>query len=506
MLRKRQADDIDTYRVVKKADRFTNNQSGYGFVVDENGAKDKDHDLEKSRTNNMPSAEEKCLSSDDEILEELVFGGLKKKEADSIETPLFFIDKGPQKSDVTKSGAAWVDEDDDDVQEGTHDQPIWSRGMGNMKHQRIRTGDRKAEFEKIVGEAAAWTKIPEKTESEEDVLLTTNFNYVTKSENLSRGILEFQRCIDANKELPSRRMEACEFHKGAQISLTAGEDCRLNLFQVDGKLNSKLHSFFTEKFPIRCAHFLESGKEIVMTSGLRYFYSYDLISGKIVKFPCIRGTSENKTQKFHVSPDGKHLIFQSRRGHLHLVSTLTKELVKTVKVNGGVHDIAFRKQGQEFLAFGEEGTVTIWDIRNKGCFHSFTDDGCTVGTALAVSPNGKYVACGSRSGIVNVYDESCMTNDNPTPVKSVKNLQNSTYSLQFNSTSEMLAMASAECDNAVRLLHVPSMSVFTNFPGPENRFLRKVFKVDFSPNSGYLMLGNVSGRAFLFRMQHYKSY
>lgn len=506
MSRKRLANDMDKFPWMKKANRSMGHQSKYGFGEDKRGANNMNSDWEESKKTSDISYADNNHSSDDEALEELVFGGSRKKETESEEKPLFFIDKGIEKSDASCSGAAWIDEDDEDGTEGTHDQPVRSRGMGNMKYQQMRTGDRKAEFEKIVGEAPAWTKIPEKSNSDEDALLTSNFNYITKSESLSKGILEFQRCTDVNKEQTSYRLEACEFHKTAQISLTAGQDCRLNLFQVDGKLNSKLHSLFTEKFPIHCAHFLESGKEIIITSNVRYFYSYDLIAGKIAKFPFIKGTADRMTNRYYVSPDGKHLIFNSTHGHMHLVSARTKELVKTVKVNGWVHDVAFRKNGQEFLAYGEEGVVTIWDIRTTGCYHSFVNDGCTEGHGLAVSPNGKYVACGSRSGIVNIYDESCMKSGNPTPVKALKNLKHSTYSLQFNSTSEMLGMSSAECDNAVKLVHVPSMTVFSNFPGMQNKYLRRVFRLDFSPNSGYLMLGNMSGRAFLYRMQHYKSY
>lgn len=446
--------------------------------------------------------------SDEELLEEIVLGKSKTAEIEEDQVDnLFFIDKGSGEPEEAV-GAAWMDDDDDDGTQGTFDQPVWSRGIGNMTYQRMHTGDRKTEFEKVVGEAPSWTKIPDEDEKidRESELLTTNFNYCTKSERLSKGILEFQRCTDANKAQTSGRMSTCEFHKKAQIAITAGEDCRLDLFQIDGKVNPKIHSYFVEKFPIRCAHMLKSGSEIVMTSHFRYFYGYDLIRDKVCRYPFIKGVGNTGLKKFSVSPDGNYLVFVSRHGYLHLVSARNKELIKTVKVNGHVADVAFRKDGQQFLAAGEEGVVSIFDIRNKRCLHSFMDEGCSHGEALAVSPNNQYIACGSQSGIVNVYDDTCMNSRNPSPVKAFKNLQYSTYGLKFNSTSEILAMCSAECDNAVKLVHVPSMSVFSNFPGLEHSRLRLVFSVDFSPNNGYLMLGNRAGNAMLFRLQHYKSY
>ena len=58
-----------------------------------------------------------------------------------------------------------------------------------------------------------------------------------------------------------------------------------------------------------------------------------------------------------------------------------------------------------------------------------------------MSPNGQFVACGSESGIVNVYERSeCMSSPSPKPLKSVMNLTTSVDSLQFNSTRLAFSM------------------------------------------------------------------
>jgi hypothetical protein len=41
-----------------------------------------------------------------------------------------------------------------------------------------------------------------------------------------------------------------------------------------------------------------------------------------------------------------------------------------------------------------DGRVYIWDVRQRKCRHVFVDDGCIHSSSLAVSPNGRYVACG----------------------------------------------------------------------------------------------------------------
>lgn len=132
--------------------------------------------------------------------------------------------------------------------------------------------------------------------------------------------------------------------------------------------------------------------------------------------------------------------------------------------------------------------------------------GCLAGTSLALSPNGEYVACGSSSGIVNIYDNKCFTTENPQPIKAMKNLHTSVTGLCFNSTSEILAYSSDAADNAVKLLHVPSLTTFSNFPGFGNKTIRLARKMDFSPNSGYFLIGNHKGCALMYRLNHYSNY
>ena len=74
----------------------------------------------------------------------------------------------------------------------------------------------------------------------------------------------------------------------------------------------------------------------------------------------------------------------------------------------------------------------VWDLSTRDCVHSFTDEGCLLGTSLAVAPNNKYVACGSDCGVVNVYDGQCLTSERPTPLKSIMNLTTSISCASFN--------------------------------------------------------------------------
>ncbi len=66
----------------------------------------------------------------------------------------------------------------------------------------------------------------------------------------------------------------------------------------------------------------------------------------------------------------------------------------------------------------ENGEVYVWDMNAKVCVHKFVDDGCIKGTSIAISPTQQYLACGSSSGVVNLYNTSQLENNSlPKPDK-----------------------------------------------------------------------------------------
>lgn len=60
---------------------------------------------------------------------------------------------------------------------------------------------------------------------------------------------------------------------------------------------------------------------------------------------------------------------------------------------------------------------------------------------------------------------------------------------------------------ALRVLHVPTFSVFQNWPAQvQPSPLGHVSDVAFSPHSGYLAVGNSAGKALLYRMLSFAAY
>lgn len=90
-------------------------------------------------------------------------------------------------------------------------------------------------------------------------------------------------------------------------------------------------------------------------------------------------------------------------------------------------------------------------MKTRYCVKKMQDEGCLQGIKMALSSNNQILATGSSSGIVNLY-EMPAKNEFITPTKVLSNLVTSITALQFNGTSEILALASNEKNNAVRLV------------------------------------------------------
>ena len=80
--------------------------------------------------------------------------------------------------------------------------------------------------------------------------------------------------------------------------------------------------------------------------------------------------------------------------------------------------------------FAAGGEVYVWDLGARDCVRRFVDEGCIRGTSLAISPNNRYLATGSDSGVVNLYDRREVVNKgvggaNPKPLKTFLNLTTS---------------------------------------------------------------------------------
>nr|XP_020670502.1 U3 small nucleolar RNA-associated protein 18 homolog isoform X1 [Pogona vitticeps]XP_020670510.1 U3 small nucleolar RNA-associated protein 18 homolog isoform X1 [Pogona vitticeps] len=457
------------------------------------------------------------LQSPSAQIDDVVSGSLLEQESDGSEA------ESEEEETCSSRKPAWIDEDDEteEIIDMTH---RYRKNMMKSDAEKKVTKEKlqkrlQEQFQSAMGATPSWaqrSRKEKKTKNEEDSddesdddLLRKTGNFVTVSDSLPRGTLQMKNCLHANNEcLSDTKLTTVQFHPSAQVVMTAGIDRTLSLFQVDGITNPKIQSIYLEDFPIYKACFSSDGEQLIATSvHNKLFYIYDMMGGKIIPVNHIRGLEEKIVRRFEVSPDGKFLLVSGSSGYLHLITMKTKEFVGSMKINGKIAASSFTPDGSKIYTHSAEGEVFIWDVKSRRCVNRFTDEGCLQGTSIAVSRNSQYVACGSSSGVVNVYtQDDCIRETSPKPLKALMNLVTSATSLSFNPTTEILAMASNKVDEAVKLVHMPSLTVFSNFPVFQRKQIYLANSMDFSPRSGYFSIANNKGKALLFRLKHYTDF
>ncbi|CAK8533942.1 unnamed protein product [Lathyrus sativus] len=338
-----------------------------------------------------------------------------------------------------------------------------------------------------------------------DDILRTNEDLVVKSSSkLLPGHIEYSRLVDANIQDPSNGpINSVQFHRNGQLLLAAGLDRKLRFFQIDGKRNTKVQSIFLEDCPIRKASFLPDGSQVILSGRRKFFYSLDLVKARVDKIGPLLGREEKSLEDFEVSPDSKTIAFVGNEGYILLVSTKSKQLIGTLKMNGTVRTLAFTEDGQKLLSSGGDGHVYHWDLRTRTCIHKGVDEGCINSTALCINPGGTHFAAGSDSGVVNIYNREEFLGGKKKPIKVIDNLNTTVDFMRFNHDSQILAICSGMKKSSLKLIHIPSYTVFSNWP-PPNANLHYPRCLDFSPGGGFMAVGNASGKVLLYKLHHYQ--
>ena len=318
--------------------------------------------------------------------------------------------------------------------------------------------------------------------------------------------LNILRLVDANMAEPSKdRITSVAFHSSNSLLMAGGEDRHLRFFRVDGKTNDKVLTAKFADMAITGAAFLGDSAEVVVGGRKPFFYGYDTESGRVSKFPGLMGKGLKSHEHLSVSPSGSRMAFLGASGYVHIVCGKQKTWVMDIKMNSGARSAAFIGN-DSMVTSGVDADVYLWDLRMQGrCVARFKhEDGTCTSALAAVSASStapQYVAVGAESGAVSLFPGTPVAAA-AAAVKSFLHLTTQVTSLAFHPSAEILAMASDQKTDSLRLLHVPSGTVFGNWP-TVNTPLRKVQAIGFSPNGAHMAVGNDRGKVLLYRLAHY---
>lgn len=363
-------------------------------------------------------------------------------------------------------------------------------------------------FQNISGGAPAWADLNTRKEidSDDEVLQSVGHIVKNKEKSLPATQLQYKHLKDLNRATYSEGpiITGIEFHPLSTVAFVTGKSGLATIYSIDGLKNDKLHGMEYKNYPIKCCRLSRDGTEAIIGSSKKFFYSYNLLTGQTQRIFLPKDITQ--MSKFVISPCGKYIAVAGRFGEIYLLSFSTKELLWTFKQEDLSTALAFGHDSNHLFSHSNSTEISIFDIKAQKLIHRFIDDGCINGSAIEISKCGKLIAAGSEQGVVNLYDSSTIyTKTIPAPRKTILNLTTKITDIKFNHSTEILAICSNEIKNAIKLCHFPSGTIFSNFLDPRSK-IDKPNVIAFSPQSGYLAIGNMNKQVPLFRLKHYNNY
>ncbi|CCE64774.1 hypothetical protein TPHA_0I02730 [Tetrapisispora phaffii CBS 4417] len=411
-------------------------------------------------------------------------------------------------------------------------------------------GNSDDEYEKVInGDINALSKILESSYQYKDI---------SNSILLPKGKLDIIRLKDANAAHPSKSaVQSLSFHPNKPLLLTGGFDRTLRIYHIDGKNNHLVSSLYLKDTPVQTCTFYvapNSGnskkvtQQNIFTGGRRrYMHSWDLSTqlvhnqtantstSRIEKISRLYGHQDTQRsfEKFKLghfynfTSNETHgiILLQGNNGWINIIHATTGVWLTACKIEGVLTDFCIDYKplaGSKFqtILIAANTSGEIWEFnlsKNNEVQRRWKDAGGMGITIIQVGggtntanffpvSSGKiktntWLAIGSESGYVNIYDRRNKF-ENIQPVASLDQLTTTISSLVFSSDGQILCMASRAVKDALRLVHLPSCTVFSNWPTSGTPFGR-VTSVAFSSRSEMLAVGNEQGKVRLWRLNHY---
>jgi len=372
-----------------------------------------------------------------------------------------------------------------------------------------------------------WAAVAEpKKKSKTMSLLETAGTMVDSSKSgrkyLPPSRIDILRLIDANVSEPSKdTISTVKFHSSGDVLMVGGADKTLRFFKVDGDKNAKQLSVRFNDMGISAASFLGASAQCVVSGRRPYFYSYDAQSGAVSKVTTLSTKSLKSHEGMVTSPMGDRIAFLgSGAGYVHIVCGKQKLWQMDIKMNTGARSAVFLDENRLFTS-GVDADIYLWDLRKAGkCLHRFQHEDGTASTFLSACPNpaslslstptpsAHFLSVGTESGVVSVFDHDALNMPAPMqPLPCLKTIFNLTTRITysaFHPSGQLLAIASDEKIDQLRLIHMPSCTTYSNWP-TERTPMRRVQCIDFSPGGGYMVVGNNKGKVLLYKLNHFSS-
>lgn len=340
-------------------------------------------------------------------------------------------------------------------------------------------------------------------------ILASTDQYVKRTTKLLPPTrIEILRLKDANVARRSRGgIQSMCFHLLHPLLMTGGFDRTLRIYHIDGRTNKFVSLVHFRDLPVQTCQFAP-GSDLVYAAGRRrYMNRWNISSGAVDKISRMYGHDkfQRSYEYFKVGPTGRFVALLGSSGWVNLVNAATGQFATAVKVDGFVADFVFAADENSLLVANHAGDMWEFDLSAEPCtvIRRWTDAGAVTVTALAYGgPGDRWLAVGTKSGVVQLYDRTTFAVGTPKPFREVGNLVTEISTLEFSPDGQILCIASKQKKDAMKLVHMPLGTVFANWP-TSGTPLGRVTTARFSPDGQMLAVGNDVGRVTLWRLNHY---
>ncbi|XWW92299.1 hypothetical protein V2A60_000222 [Cordyceps javanica] len=352
-----------------------------------------------------------------------------------------------------------------------------------------------------------------------------------KPRRLRPEVIDIQR----TREIPDKHKAAVEslsFHPQYPVLLSASSASILHLHHIAPDAqptpNPRLTSVQARQVDVRRAEFLyPDGDKIVFGGRRRFFHTWDLPSGTVAKTTQILGHRlEHKTmERFRLSPCGRYMAIvgsaKKGGGVVNVLSVASTQWIAAARLSSrhGIADFAWWSTGDGLSILGKDGQVGEYSVESRSFVGVWYDEGCVGGIVIAlgghqgpaVLGDDRWVAVGSNSGITNIYDRSellaatsgksdvdCqLLKERPSPTRTFEQLVTPITALAFSPDGQLFAFGSQHKKDALRLVHLPTCTVYRNWP-TEQTNIGRITAVAFGRGSNLLAVGNDTGKIRLW--------
>ena len=445
--------------------------------------------------------------------------GIKDEEFDPLENNTLAKNK-------RKSQNAWEDPDDKDF-EMDISKVARLRKLRKNKEETVISGEEyqnrlKEYYNKAINNSHFYdwaNKAVEEDEKQEesylDSILKTNIGILesAKADTLPGEIIKLSKA--AMIPIESRHssvVQSLDFHKNNETLLSSGLDKTVKIFNISKEFETNqyelrpLKTLYCKNLPVLTAKFNCSSNEVLATGLKKYILSFDLVKETFDKSAPSFVTSrlDGKIKSFTLSPDEQKIALFGNNQYILIISAKTKQLLFELRLNSECSACCFSHDGKYLFAATEDGQLYQWDLATRKVVESFNDLGSLKTTSLDFSEDNKYLVTGNSVGIANLYGFNQLTQTlEKNIVKEFGNLTTGLDNVKINPSGEMMVLTSRWKRNAVRLVHLPTQTVFSNWPNLRTK-LAYVNTACFSRNNQFMALGNDLGNVIVYNFEHYE--